>query len=166
MAYHSYLKTQTIKGESTQKGYEDTIELYSFNHTLSQHSGGSMSAAGGLSGGRVDHGAFIITKPLDKSSPIFAQSCCTGEHIKEMTIDILRATGEGAGKRFMQYKLSDTIVASITAKGTTEGNQSLPVEEVQFAYGKIEWTYTQYGQDGKAKGDVKSGWNVSQGSKV
>jgi type VI secretion system secreted protein Hcp len=166
MAFNSYLKIATIEGEATAKGYEKHIELSSYGLTVSQHSGGSMSAAGGLSGGRVDLGSFSVTKPLDSASPKLAQSCCTGEHIKDITVDVLRATGEGAGTKFMQYKMSDVIVSSIAVAGSSTGGTALPQEEVQFSYGKIEWTYTQVGQDGKKKGDIKTGWNVSTGSKV
>ena len=94
------------------------------------------------------------------------QSCCTGEHIKDIAVDILRATGEGAGTRFMQYKMSDVIISSVTDTGTSKGDTALPQEEVQFAYGKIEWTYTAVGQDGKKKGDIKTGWDVAKATKV
>jgi type VI secretion system secreted protein Hcp len=166
MAFNSFLKIATIDGEATAKGYEKHIELASYSHSLSQHSGGSMSAAGGLSGGRVDHGNFTITKPLDSATPKLMQSCCTGEHIKDIAVDILRATGEGAGTRFMQYKMSDVIISSVTDTGTSKGDTALPQEEVQFAYGKIEWTYTAVGQDGKKKGDIKTGWDVAKATKV
>ena len=47
MAFSAYLKIATIEGEAAAKGYEKTIECDSYSHILSQHSGGSMSAAGG-----------------------------------------------------------------------------------------------------------------------
>jgi type VI secretion system secreted protein Hcp len=166
MAFDAYLKIPTIDGEATAKGYEKWIELLSYTHVLSQHSGGSMSASGGLSGGRVDHGEFTITHALDKASPKLAQACCTGEHIKDITVDISRAAGEGKGTRFMEYKMSDVIVSSVSPSGSSKGSDPLPLEAVKFAYGKIEWTYTEVGNDGKKKGDIKTGWDVSKGSKV
>jgi len=166
MAFDAYLKIATIEGEATAKGFEKMIELHSYKHELSQHSGGSVSAAGGLSGGRVDHGLFTIEHLLDKSSPKLAVACCTGEHIKEITVDVCRATGEGKGTRFMQYKMSDVIVSAVSDAGTSKGDEALPMEEVKFGYGKIEWTYTEIGNDGKKKGDIKTGWDVGKGSKV
>jgi type VI secretion system secreted protein Hcp len=36
-----------------------------------------------------------------------------------------------------------------------------PVEEVRFNYARIEWTYTEHDPvTGKAKGDVKTYWDV------
>lgn len=166
MAFDSYLKIATIEGEATAKGYEKCIELLSYSHGLSQHSGGSMSAAGGLSGGRVEHGAFTVTHLLDKASPKLALACSTGEHLKDITIDVCRATGEGKGTRYMQYVMSDVIVSSVRIAGTSKGADALPLEEVSFNYGKIEWTYTEYDQAGKKKGDLKTGWDVSKGTKV
>ncbi len=166
MAFNAYLKIPTIDGEATAKGYEKQIELLSYSHEVSQHSGGSMSASGGLSGGRVDHGNFTVTHLLDKSSPKLSAACCTGEHIKDITVSILRATGEGAGTKFMETKMSDVIVSKVKPAGSSKGTDPLPLEEVQFAYGKIEWTYSEVGQDGKKKGDIKTGWDVSKGAKV
>ena len=66
----------------------------------------------------------------------------------------------------MNYKMSDVIVSSVSLTGNAKGGEPLPKEEVHFAYGKIEWTYTEIGHDGKKKGDVKTGWSVTQGTKV
>ena len=116
MAFNSFLKIATIDGEATAKGYEKHIELASYSHSLSQHSGGSMSAAGGLSGGRVDHGNFTITKPLDSATPKLMQSCCTGEHIKDIAVDIL--AGHGRRRRHtlhaVQNERCDRSVRSLT----------------------------------------------------
>lgn len=166
MAFDSYMKIATIEGESTAKGHEKWVELTSYSHGISQHSGGSISAAGGLSGGRADHALFTITHKLDKSSPKLSLACSTGEHIKDISIDVCRATGEGKGTRFMNYALSDVIVSSIEIEGTTKGESDLPLETVRFSYGKIEWTYTEHDNTGKKKGEIKSGWDVSKGAKV
>jgi type VI secretion system secreted protein Hcp len=166
MAFDAYLKIPTIDGESTTKGYEKYIELMEYKHVVAQHSGGSMSQSGGLSGGRVDHGNFVVKHAMDMATPKLYLSCCKGEHIPNITIDLLRSTGEGKGTRFMQYKMTDVIISGVTNVGTTKGLEALPLEEIQFAYGKIEWTFTPVGADGKKKGDVKTGWSVIQNAAV
>jgi type VI secretion system secreted protein Hcp len=166
MAFDAYLKIPTIDGESTTKGYEKWIELTEYSHNVAQHSGGSMSASGGLSGGRVDHGNFVVKHTMDAATPKLFLSCCKGEHLATVTLDLLRSTGEGKGTRFMQYKMSDVIISGVTNEGTTKGQEALPTEEIHFAYGKIEWDFTQVGPDGKKKGDVKTGWSVIQNANV
>ncbi len=166
MAFDTYLKIPTIDGESTTKGYEKWIELREYSTGVSQHSGGSYSAAGGQSGGRVDHAEFIVKHTIDSATPKLFLSCCSGEHLANVTVEVLRSTGEGKGKRFMQYKMSDVIISAVTNLGASKGESPLPEEEIHFTYGKMEWDYTVIGQDGKAKGDVKTGWSVSTNAKV
>ena len=162
MSFDAYLKIDTIDGEATAKGHEKWIQILAFNHSLAQSGGGSYSGAGGQSGGRCDHGAFSISKSLDKSSPKIALACCSGQHIKDITVHLCRATGDKS--QFMEYKMSDVIVRSVVPSGSQ--GAELPIEDVAFDYGKIEWTYTEYDHAGKKKGDIKTGWDVSKDTKV
>jgi type VI secretion system secreted protein Hcp len=166
MAFNAYIKIDGIAGEATAKGYEKQIEVVSYSHPISQHSGGSMSAAGGLSGGRAEVGTFTFTKPIDSATPLLLQACCTGTHIKSAVLSVLRATGEGAGTLFYQITMGDVIVAADSSEGTNDPTTPLPQETLGLSFGTISWTYTQVGQDGKKKGDIKTGWDVSKGSKI
>lgn len=166
MAFDCYLKIPTVDGEATHKGHEKWIELLSYNQGVSQHSGGSMSSAGGLSGGRANFQDFTIVHPLDKSSPKLNAACASGEHIKDITLEICRSTGDAKGTVFMKYVMSDVLVSSVKTGGSAKGAEPLPLEEVAFAFGKIEWTYTETDHAGKKKGDIKTGWDVSKNAKV
>jgi type VI secretion system secreted protein Hcp len=61
----------------------------------------------------------------------------------------------------MEYKMSDVMVSSVRPGGASQGAENLPLEEVTFSYGKIEWTYTETDhKTGKPKGDIKSHWDL------
>ncbi len=61
----------------------------------------------------------------------------------------------------MQFKMFDVIVSSVRPGGSAQGGESLPLEEVSFNYGKIEWIYTTTDhKTGKAAGDVKAHWDL------
>lgn len=164
MAFDSFLKIDGVDGESTQKGHEKWVELVSFAHQLAQSGGGSKAVGGGSTGGRCDHGEFVVTKNIDKSTPKLLLHCCSGEHIKEITVHCCRATGDKS--TFYEVKMSDIIVRSVRPIAESGGSYELPSEEVSFSYAKIEWNYTEYGNDGKKKGNLKTGWNVATDSKV
>jgi type VI secretion system secreted protein Hcp len=159
MAFDAFLKVKTIPGESTDDKHKDWIEVLGFAHSISQPSSGARSSAGAASGERANHGAFRISKTLDKASPKLMLACCNGEHIGEVILELCRATGDK--QKYMEYKLSDVIVASVNPIGESKGEENLPMEEVAFNYGKIEWTYTVTDhRTGRSAGDVRAYWDA------
>jgi len=160
MAFDCFIQIKDIPGESTDDKHKDWIEVLSYSHGLSQPSSGSSSSGGGRSSERCNHEDFSITKTLDKASPKLALYCCNGAHIDKITIDLCRASKDK--QRYMQYILSNAIVSRVRPGGASKGEGALPVEEVSFNYGKIEWVYTETAHDtGKAKGDVKAYWDLT-----
>jgi type VI secretion system secreted protein Hcp len=159
MAFDCFIKIDGVPGESSDDKHKDWIEILSYSHGLSQPGSGSASSGGGRSAERCDHQDFSIVKTLDKASPKLALFCCRGDHIKEIKMDLCRATGDK--QKYMEIKLSNVIVSSWRPGGSAQGGESLPLEEVSFNYGKIEWIYTQTDHEtGKPKGDVKANWDL------
>jgi type VI secretion system secreted protein Hcp len=159
MAFDAFLKIATIPGESTDDKHADWIEILSYSHGVSQPISGSVSSGGSRSAERVDHQNFSIVKTLDKASPKLALACCNGEHINEVKVELCRAGGDKT--KYMEYKMSDVMVSSVRPGGASQGAENLPLEEVTFSYGKIEWTYTETDhKTGKPKGDIKSHWDL------
>jgi len=158
MSFDTFLKISTIPGESTDDKHTEWIEILSFNHGVTQTATGSVSSGGGRAAERADHQDFSLVKSMDKASPKLALACCNGEHIPEVTVELCRATGEKA--KYMVYKLTDVIVSSVSDGGSGGGSETLPLQEVSFNYGKIEWTYTELDhKTGSAKGDIATHWD-------
>jgi type VI secretion system secreted protein Hcp len=159
MAFDAFLKIDGVPGESTDDKHKDWIEILSFSHGLSQPGAGTRSSGGAASAERCNHQNFSVVKTLDKASPKLALFCCNGSHIKEVKIELCRATGDK--QKYMEYKMSDVIVADVRPGGSAQGGETLPLEEVSFNYGKIEWTYTATDhKTGKPQGDVKGSWDL------
>jgi type VI secretion system secreted protein Hcp len=160
MAFDSFLKVKTVPGESTDDKHKDWIEILSFSHGISQPNAGSRSSGGAASAERANHQDFSIVKTLDKASPKLMLACCNGEHIAEVILELCRATGDK--QKYMEYKMTDVIVSSVRPGGSSKGGENLPLEEVTFNYGKIEWTYTATDhKTGKGAGDVKAHWDAT-----
>jgi type VI secretion system secreted protein Hcp len=160
MAFDGFLKIDGIPGESTDDKHKDWIEILSYSHGLSQPSTGSVSSGGARSAERCDHQDFSIVKTLDKASPQLALHCCNGKHIPKITLELCRSTGDK--QLYMKYELSDSIISSVRPGGSSQGGESLPLEEVAFSYGKIEWIYTETDhKTGKPKGNVKTHWDLT-----
>jgi len=160
MAFDCFLKVEELDGESTDDQHKKWIEVLSFSHGVSQPSSGSASSGGARSAERCDHQDFSVVKALDKTSPKLNLFCCNGKHIPTVKIELCRATE--SKQKYMEYLMSDVIVASVRPGGSAEGGDALPLEEVSFNYGKIEWTYTETDhKTGKPGGNVVSNWDLT-----
>ena len=159
MAFDAFIKIDGVPGESTDDKHKDWIEVLSYSWGISQPKSASASTAGGASAERADFQDFSIVKALDKASPKLALACAQGKHIKEVKIELCRAGGDKV--KYMEYKLTNCIITSVRRGGSSQGGETLPLEEVAFDYGKIEWTYTQQKRDdGSGGGQVSANWDL------
>jgi type VI secretion system secreted protein Hcp len=159
MAFDCFLKIEGIPGECTDEKHKDWIEVLSYSHGLSQPGSGSVSSGGARSAERCDHQDFSVVKTLDKTSPTLNIYCCNGKHIGKIQVQLCRATGEK--QQYMEYILADSIVSSVRPGGSSQGGEALPLEEVSFNYGKIEWIYTETGHKaGEAGGVIQKSWDL------
>jgi type VI secretion system secreted protein Hcp len=152
MALNAYLtlkgqKQGDIRGGVTQKGREGSIVVHAVRHqVLSPRDAGS----GQATGKRV-HTPLVITKELDKSTPLLYRAL-VGNEILEWTLRFWRAeasgvgAGAGAERQNFTIKLTNATIASIDFRQadnqTAELAKLVEYEEVAFTYQKIEWTWT------------------------
>ena len=165
MAFDAFLQVDGIPGESTDSAHGDWIEVLSYSSGVSQTASASASSGGGASSERADFADFSIVKTLDKASPKLAAACSDGTHIATVILELCRAGGEKL--KYMEYKLTNCIVSSVRPGGSAQGAETLPLEEVSFNYGMIEWTYTQQKrEDGSGGGNVAAGWDLQANAPV
>ena len=155
MALNAYLKltgtkSGQIKGSVTQKGRENTIMVIAVSHEIVS----PRDAASGLATGKRAHRPLVITKELDKSSPILWQMLVTNEVITEFVLDFWKpsiSAGSGTGSEFQHYsiKLTNASIAEIHFRMPNNKNPDLvkfaEYEEIAFTYEKIAWTWKDGG---------------------
>ena len=152
MALNAYLKLKgakqgDIKGSVIQKGRENKIMVIAADHGVAFP---VSSSSGGGVGKRV-HQPFVITKELDKSSPLLYNALISNENITEWELQFWTAglkAGAGAGKETQHYtvKLTNARISSIhfvmPNNKVAELSKLNEYEEVAFTYEKIEWVWT------------------------
>lgn len=155
MALNAYLKLKgqkqgEIKGSVTQKGREGKIMVIAASHqVLIPHD----EATGMLTGRRM-HKPFIITKELDKSSPLLYNMLVTNENITDWelqfwTPNLRSSTGIGTEKQHYTVKLVNARIVDINFHMLNNKNPDLTryaeYEEVAFDYEKITWLWVDGG---------------------
>ena len=97
------------------------------------------------------HLELLVVKRLDQASPMLAQFCPSGTHITSVELDI--CPPESTNETFMKYTLTDV---TITGVHTYVGASApLPMEEVSFSFGQIQWEYTT--ADGNS---IQTSWQM------
>ncbi len=165
MAFDTFLDLKGVEGESTAKGMEKKIEIFSFSWGASNPTTVS-SGATGLSAGKVSISSFNIMKKTEKSSNTLFAACCNGKHFDTATVTMRKAAGEGGQKAFLIYKFTDVMVESIQWSGSTGGDDT-PTESISLAFAKCELEYQQQDTKGGAVGKpIKAGWDLTTVAKV
>lgn len=156
MALNAFLKLKgqkqgIIKGSVTQKGRENQIMVIAVSHSITS----PRDPASGLATGKRMHKPFVITKELDKSSPLLYNALITNENITEFTLNFFsanatgKAGGVGAETNHYSVKLTNAKIVDIQFTMLNNKNPDLTrfaeYEEVAFTYQKIEWTWKDGG---------------------
>ena len=155
MALNAYLnlkgqKQGDIKGSVTQKGRENKIMVIAVSHEIVS----PRDPASGLPTGKRMHKPFVITKELDKSSPLLYNALVNNGNISSWellfwTPQIKAATGTGQEVQHFTVKLVNANIASIAFRMANNRHPDLmkfaEYEEIAFTYQKIEWTWTDGG---------------------
>ena len=156
MAFDSYLKIDGVQGESMDDKHKNEIELISVNWGAMQS--GTASYGGGSGGGRVNMQDFTCTKRFDKASPKLFLACCNGEHIKNAILTIRKAGKEQ--QEYMKITINDVLVSSVSAGGSSEGGDDIPLETLSMNFGKIEIEYKEQKADGTLGGTIKAHYDI------
>src|SRR5580704_11623731 len=155
MAVNAYLYVDGVTGPSTSKtGY---IDILSFSFGASNTSTYGVGASGlEAKAGRVNFTDLTIMKVLDKTSPILAQHCWSGDILKKVILLYDKPVGDAQADYFRIY-LQDGLITSIQNSGSNEN----PTESVSFAFQKVEVAYKAENDDGTLAGAVPKGFDLS-----
>lgn len=156
MALNAYLRLKgakqgDIRGSVVQKGREGRIAVIAVSHEIQSPRD---SASGQATGKRI-HKPLVITKELDKATPLLHQALATNEQLASFTLDFFSARslgpGGGAGAEVNDYTiaLEDAAIASIRTVMPNNRDPELTkratYEEIAFTYRKITWTWVDGG---------------------
>lgn len=160
-----YLKfgNPAIKGESADKDHAGWIELKSWDHSIVQPRSATASTAGGHTSERCEHADMEFTKEIDSSSPLLYQHASGGTTFDEVTIDFMRADGEGKRVKYLEVKLKYVIISSVKPSVQQEG---LPVETFSLKYAAVQWKQTQQKIGGNQGGNTQGAWSLTKNDKT
>lgn len=140
MATNIFLKIETpeVKGESTDSGHKDQIEILGWSHSFHQPTSPVRSTAGGGTVERANHADLTFTKYVDMSTTDLMKHCWSGQHFGKATIQAFRSGGVDQQVEYLTIEMEDVIISNISISA---GAGDIPVENISLAYGKITYKY-------------------------
>lgn len=150
---------EDIRGESPvmSPGREGTIEVLSLTMGVTS----PRDVATGMATGRRTYDPIVITKRIDKSSPLLAKAL-THNEVVEGTIRFYRTKPDGTMSNYYTLRFSNGRVSSVRQylpNVLDPATASLPpYEEVSFVFQTITWIYED---GGIAYEDSMSGRSLS-----
>jgi len=135
----------SIEGSCTIKGHEKTMLIQAVEHVIEI----PKSPQTGLPTGKRVHGALILTKELDKSSPKLFQALTSGEQLTDVKLSYYRISAAGKEELYYTTELKNAIITSartwvpncLDGAHKTMGH----MEDISFTYETIIDTWTPDG---------------------
>lgn len=166
MASHSYMSItgkrqglisagcsgQSSIGNKCQFDHEDEIMVLAYSHDMVTGNDGSVA------GGRGRHMPIVITKNIDKSSPLLANALHEREEV-ECILTLYRTSAVGGQERYYSIHLTGACIAHISQQvpHAIRMNDAEPQELVSIRYREIAWAhipgatsaYSSWGNEGE-----------------
>lgn len=90
----------------------------------------------GLSAGKAQLHDLVITKKLDQTSPLLANSVATGKHHTSAVLTLYKQDpAKGLAVKFATYTLTDVLIGNAQHSG---GSPEIPSESISLNYGKLD----------------------------
>jgi len=156
MAVNAYLYIKGIEGPSTSKPKH--IDVLSFSFGVSQTAVYGAGASGKeAKSGRAYFSNLTIMKVLDKTTPLLADNCASGDILGEVYLVYDKPVGDSQDDYFRVY-LKDALITSLQLSGSNEN----PTESVSFAFQAVEIAYRPEKEDGQLEAAIRKGYNLEK----
>ena len=120
----------TIEGDSTivSLGRENSIQIDSFNQEMAR------------TGGRIEHKHLVITKVIDKASPLLFKALSSDEPVDSAEFKFFRPSisGSGSEEHFYTIKIESGKIESMIT--FTDSSDPYYFEEISISFQDITWT--------------------------
>ena len=124
-------------------GREDSIMVIAVNHEVTS----PRDASTGRPTGRRMHVPLVITKEIDRSSPLLMNVLVNNEKIQEFKLRFWQSTSPGHESQFYTIQLVDAGITGIRFEMLNnrypENAGHKEYEHVSFCYKEIVWIYEE-----------------------
>ncbi len=159
MAIYMNFNGLGIKGNVTAAGYENWIELDSFNLGVGRGISMEVGNMANREATRPSLSEVSITKMLDNASGGLFKESLTGVEGVEVIIDIVQ-TGAKQVEKFASYTFSDALLSSYSVNAS---GGSAPYESLSLSFSKVIADLQGADKTNKNGQNMKVGYDLATG---
>lgn len=160
MAIYMNYNDKKIKGNVTAKGYEDWIEISSFQFGVGRGISMEVGQMANREATRPSISEISCSKAMDASSGgLFKESVSGAEGVK-VVIHLVQ-TGAAEIQKFAEYTLEECMVSSYSVSASEGG---APHESVSLSFGKIMCDLSNADKTNKNASSMKVGYDLGLGT--
>lgn len=149
-----FLKFEGIPGESADSEHKDWIDVLSVSTSIHHPAPLEPDMVSANSGG------IIVSKRIDKATPLLMEATATGNPVPTATVNVNRTAGDGIKPVYFQIVMKDVIISSVTAEIDSNKNPSC---WIRMAYRRADWYYKQFDAEGNFIEEISAFWDVVTG---
>ena len=156
-----YLKIEGVRGNVTDPGHENWIEIGSFSFGVGR--GIASSSPGNQSNREASVPSFTeirVDKVMDETSPILFQLATVGT-AKRVEIHISETVAE-RNMVTVRYTLTDVLISNYNV--STGGSR--PQESLSLNFARIEMSFIPYNDKGETGSPVAAGYDLVLARKI
>lgn len=150
-----YVDYEDIKGEVTQDGFKDQIEVLSVSWGVGRGISMTPGATGNRESTEPSVSEISIVKQFDAASTKLFTEACTGSKGKTVKINLVSTGNPGA--KYVVYTLTDALISSYSV--SSSGDR--PTESISISFVKLEFEFIPMDKDGKPKSSIKVAYDLS-----
>ena len=141
-----FMKIDGMPGSSADANHGDWCDVRGFSHLMEY----PFDMRENKGRGEPVHGGCSVTKEIDKASPKIFEALAKKKKVKQVEIEFWRDNpSEGGSEKYFTVLLKDCRVVRarpFMPTGKEAADAMSHMEEVDFAYRQIEWTWLSGGQ--------------------
>jgi type VI secretion system secreted protein Hcp len=151
-----YVQIDGIKGNATQEGHKDWLDISSLQWGVSRRLATPTGSSINREASEPSVSEVTLTKLLDASSPPIFQQATTGKAGGIKTTIHLVTTGD-PGLTYMEYVLENSLISSYSV--SSSGDR--PYETIMINFTKITMKFTPYDDKNKPGSPVGAGYDLA-----
>jgi type VI secretion system secreted protein Hcp len=144
MAIYIKYSSPDISGDVTTAGFENQIEVNSFQWGVGRAIGAPTGASGNREAGTASVSEVTISKSLDNGSGGLLKEALGKGGKAKLVISFVRTDGEVGADTYLEVTLSDTMISGYNL--SSGGDR--PTESLSFNFVKIEMKFIPMKPDG------------------
>ena len=155
MAVDMFLKLDDIKGDSLDTTHKGEIDVTSWNWGVSQ--GGGAHAGPGSGTGKSQVADLVITKKVDRSSPLLFTMSCGGTPITTGLLTLRKAGGTPL--EYIKITMTQALITGVSVS-LLSGSDDV-IETVSLNFASFTYEYVPQNADGSGGASIIKGYNIA-----